>query len=1207
MEKETEKVKSAVAEKEEKILQFWQDNKIFEKSLQKPSPNGEFVFFDGPPFATGLPHYGHILPGTVKDIIPRYQTMRGKSVARKWGWDCHGLPIENLLEKELGLKSKKDIENYGVENFNDKAKGVVMRYADDWKKIIPRTGRWVDMEDDYKTMDTKYTESVWWAFKNLYDKGLIYTAFKSMHLCPHCGTTLANFEVNQGYKDITDISVYIKFELVDEPKTYFLAWTTTPWTLPGNVALAVGRDVKYVKAKVGTDFFILAKDLVEKVLKKDFEVIEEFSGEKILGKSYKPLFDYYNNDKLENRENGFKVYHGDFVTTTDGTGIVHIAPAFGEDDLVLGQKENLPFIQHVAFDGTFKKEVTDFVGQVKPKDEPGDHGQGHQKADIEVIKYLAGNGTLFEKEKFTHSYPHCWRCDTPLLNYATTSWFLKVTELKDRLVKINEKINWNPENIGSGRFGKWLEGARDWAISRTRYWGAALPVWTDEDGKRLVVGSIADLKNGIGRRNKYFFARHGQSESNADNRRISCKKENNDPLTEKGRGEASLGGDKLMEILKGEKINLVFSSPFMRTRETVEIIAEKNGFAKEKIIFDDRLGEIDCGDWNGKHWGELESVGNVTGVETLDEVRLRVMEFLYEVDEKYEGKNILIVSHGGPLNMFILSSEGLSVKDILAHYYDNPFANAEVRACDFVALPHNRGFEIDLHRPYIDDVVLRDEKGRLLKRTPEVFDCWLESGSMSFAACHYPFENKETFEETEAIFPADFIAEGQDQTRGWFYTMLVLGVGLFDKSPYENVVVNGMILAEDGRKMSKSLNNYPDPLDVIDKYGADALRYYLVTSPVVSAEDLNFSERGVDEVCKKIIQRTQNVLSFYEMYRPDADVAGSSGTTFSHTVREISVADEANGTATLGHLNIGKDNFGTGTPDADVAGVLRESTDDFVSVLDRWMLTRLSELLSTVTDSLDSYRLSGAARPIADFVDDLSTWYLRRSRDRFKSDNAKEKLNASQNLAFIMREFSKIIAPFMPFLAEEIFQSLRTENDAESVHLSDWPDLSKIAFDPDLIEKMKTTREVVTAALELRQKSGIKVRQPLQKLKVKSYKLESEYEELIKDEVNVKEIVVDEKIEGEIELDTVITDELKTEGLAREIIRAIQDARKKENLSPSDTVSLTVSTDEYLKNILESDKKNILSVTMVKEIFYLSEKQIHETNIDEHSFSITVS
>jgi isoleucyl-tRNA synthetase len=432
---------------------------------------------------------------------------------------------------------------------------------------------------------------------------------------------------------------------------------------------------------------------------------------------------------------------------------------------------------------------------------------------------------------------------------------------------------------------------------------------------------------------------------------------------------------------------------------------------------------------------------------------------------------------------------------------------------------------------------------------------------MSFAACHYPFENKEVFEKTGTIFPADFIAEGQDQTRGWFYTMLLLGVGLFDKSPYENVVVNGMILAEDGRKMSKSLNNYPDPLDVIDKYGADALRYYLVTSPVVSAEDLNFSERGVDEVCKKIIQRTQNVLSFYEMYRPDADVAG----------------------------------------------VLHESTDDFVSVLDRWMLTRLSELLSTVTDSLDSYRLSGAARPIADFVDDLSTWYLRRSRDRFKSDNAKEKLNASQNLAFIMREFSKIIAPFMPFLAEEIFQSLRTENDAESVHLSDWPDLSKIAFDPDLIEKMKTTREVVTAALELRQKSGIKVRQPLQKLKVKSYKLESEYEELIKDEVNVKEIVVDEKIEGEIELDTVITDELKTEGLAREIIRAIQDARKKENLSPSDTVSLTVSTDEYLKNILESDKKNILSVTMIKDISYTDEKQTHSVEIDSHPFSVAVS
>jgi isoleucyl-tRNA synthetase len=1177
MEKETKPAKSEVSEKEEKILQFWRDNKIFEKSLAKDAPNGDFVFYDGPPFATGLPHYGHILPGTVKDIIPRYQTMRGKKVARKWGWDCHGLPIENLVEKELGLKSKKDIEEFGVENFNNKAKGLVMRYADDWKKIIPRTGRWADMENDYKTMDTSYTESVWWAFKVLYEKNLIYTAFKAMLLCPHCETTLSNFEVNQGYKDITDISVYVKFELADEPNTFFLAWTTTPWTLPGNVALAVGKDIEYQKVKFlepyknfkkGETYFG-ASEFFKKIFpaeyywdekihhvsfvsnedKIDVEVAK-LKGKDLLGKSYKPLFDYYNNDKLENRQNGFKVYAGDFVTTTDGTGIVHIAPAFGEDDLNLGKAENLPFIQHVAFDGTFKKEVADFAGQkVKPKDD-------HQKADIEIIKFLAGKGTLFEKEKFVHPYPHCWRCDTPLLNYATTSWFLKVTDLKDRLVKINQKIKWNPPEIGSGRFGKWLEGARDWAISRTRYWGAALPVWQNEAGERTVIGGIGDLKDGIGRRNKYFLARHGESESNAAGRIVSCKKENKDPLTEKGREEVSVSAKKLAGD-KNAKIDMVFCSPFLRTRETAEIIAGQIGFDKDKIIFDDRLGEISCGDWNGKPWSELDPMQKNDGAESLEDVRIRVMKFMYEIDEKYSDKNILIVTHGAPLNLISLGAEGLSTKDIMSHYYDNTFRNAEIRVCDFVALPHGENFEINLHRPYIDQVVLRDKKGEVLKRTPEVFDCWLESGSMSFAQNHYPFENKELFERKNSpLFPADFICESMDQTRGWFYTTLVLGVGLFDKSPYNQVVVSGMILAEDGRKMSKSLNNYPDMEDLLDKYGADSLRYYLVSSPSVKAEDMNFSERGVDEISKKVVQKTQNVLSFYEMYRPDAEIAGA----FS-------------------------------VPDADTA-----------SVLDRWILSRLFEFHKIVTESLDKYRLDRASRPVENFVDDLSVWYLRRSRDRLKSENVEEKTAASQTMRFVLLEFSKIIAPLMPFLAEEIFQSLKTSSNAESVHLENWPDMSKIKFDAELIEKMKRVRATVTSALELRQKTGIKVRQPLAKLTI-AENFSPELLSIIADEVNVKEIKTGESLQ----LDTEISDELKAEGMAREIIRAVQDVRKKENLNPTDIVSLSVCTDDFLKNILEQNQKNILSVTLATKIFYSTEKQKHTTDIDGHPLSVSVA
>ncbi len=1159
---EEKPVKSDVVLKEEKILKFWQDNKIFEKSLEKESPNGNFVFFDGPPFATGLPHYGHILPGTIKDVIPRYQTMKGKHVERRWGWDCHGLPVENIVEKELGFATKKDIEAFGVGKFNAEARKVVMRYADEWKKIIPRVGRWVDMENDYKTMDTSYTESVWWAFKNLYDKNLVYKSFKSMHLCPHCETTLSNFEVNQGYKDITDLSVYVKFrvksqkskvESGDEEETYFLAWTTTPWTLPGNVALAVNKEVTYAKIKKDGQFFIMAKELAEKVLKKDFEIVSEISGEKLLGISYTPLFDYYDNDQLENRQNGFKVYHGDFVTTTDGTGIVHIAPAFGEDDLNLGKEKKLPFIQHVNVDGTFKKEVTDFSGSVKPK---GDH----QKADIEVIKYLAKAVTLFEKEKIIHSYPHCWRCDTPLLNYATTSWFIKVTDLKDKLVKINSGVAWNPPEIGEGRFGKWLEGARDWAISRSRYWGAPLPVWDKENGERVVIGSIADLKDYIGRKNKYFLMRHGQSESNANGRIISCKKENKDPLTKQGREEVLESAKNLVK----EKIDLIVSSPFLRTKETAEIVAKEIGLEKDKIIFDDRLGEIGCGNFDGQpwknHWGELELGVKIDGGESLSDVSSRVMEFLYETDKKFDGKNILVVSHGAPLNLANRFAAGVSLKDILKKYSESGFHNAGVIKCGFVALPHNEKFEIDLHRPYIDEVVLHDKDGKVMKRIPEVFDCWLESGSMSFAQNHYPFENKELLEEKNSpIFPADFIAEGQDQTRGWFYTMIVLGTGLFDKSPYKRVVVNGMVLAEDGRKMAKSLKNYPDIMYIVDKYGADSLRYYLMSSPAVKAEDLNFSEKGVDEVSKKIVQKVYNVLSFYQMY----------GASFPQEP------------------------------------FLRKSEN----ILDKWILSRLLELHGIVTKSLDAYELDRASRPIMDFVEDLSTWYLRRSRDRFKLEDKSEKEMVSQTTAFVLVELAKIMAPFMPFLAEEVYLQVTGGKMKESVHLEDWSDMSKVAFDTKLIEEMQVARNMVTSALELRQKAGLKVRQPLQTLRIKihdsGFKNNSEILEIIKDEINVKEIVVDEKMESDFELDTNITEELKAEGLAREIIRAIQDIRKKENLNPNDKIEIVVSTDDYLKKVFDLHSKMIQQTTLVSGIKYSTETQTHSVDIDGHTTSIS--
>lgn len=525
-----EQKKSDIARREEEVLAFWNNNNIFKKSEEKDASKGEYVFYDGPPFANGPTHYGHILASTIKDAIPRYQTMRGFRVKRRWGWDCHGLPVENLIEKELGLKTKKDIESYGIEKFNDAARRSVMKYADDWRKIIPRLGRFVDMERDYKTMDTSYTESVWWIFKTLYDKKLIYKGFKAMHLCPRCGTTLSNFEVNQGYKDIKDFSVTVEFELEDsagtdgrtqptlseagEPKTFVLVWTTTPWTLPGNTAVAVNKDLEYVTIEKKDEGdgslvrFILAKDRLEKVFGDDeYEIIDTYKGDILIGKKYKPPFDYFVDKNVEGKKNGWKIYHAPYVSTEDGTGIVHLAPAFGEEDLLLAQKEGIPIIHHVTQEGTFTDEVVDFKGMaVKPKED-------HMSTDIEIIKALAHKGLLFAKEKIEHSYPHCWRCDTPLLNYASSSWFVEVTKFKNKLVSENKKVSWVPKEMGENRFGNWLEGARDWAISRSRYWGAPLPVWQNKkDNSYLAIGSIDELKAHTKRSgNTYLIMRHSEA------------------------------------------------------------------------------------------------------------------------------------------------------------------------------------------------------------------------------------------------------------------------------------------------------------------------------------------------------------------------------------------------------------------------------------------------------------------------------------------------------------------------------------------------------------------------------------------------------------------------------------------------------------------------------------------------------------------------
>ena len=936
-------------QKEKDVLEFWEKNKIFEKSIEQRPKTKSYVFYDGPPFATGLPHYGHILASLIKDVVPRYWTMKGFRVERRWGWDCHGLPVENLIEQELGLKDKKDIESIGIDKFNQACKDSVLRYVDEWKKVIPRIGRWIDMDHPYKTMDFDYMESIWWVFKQLWDKGLIYRDYKSMHICPRCGTTLSNFEVTQGYKDVEDLSVTIKFKLRKRENTFVLAWTTTPWTLPGNVALAVGRNIGYIKIQIKNEFYILAKDRLE-IIKDEYKIIEEMKGKDLVALEYEPLFDYFSKkDDLKNKENGWKIYDADFVSTEEGTGIVHIAPAFGEDDLKLGRLKNLPFVQHVDETGCFIDEVIEWAGEaVKPKD-------NISKIDGEIIRWLEQKNGLFFQEKIIHSYPFCWRCGTPLLNYATFSWFVKVTAIKERIIKNNEKINWVPEHIKYGRFGKWLEDVKDWSISRSRYWGTPLPIWQCHGSKNDKVNSCDNIK--------------------------------------------VFGSVKELEKLSNKKIK-------------------------------------------------------------------------------------------------------------------------------------------DLHKPYIDEIVFKCEKcGGLMKRIPQVLDCWFESGSMPYAQAHYPFENKELFEKN---FPAQFVAEGIDQTRGWFYTLMVLSTALFDKPAFLNNIVNGIILAEDGQKMSKHLKNYPEPMQIIDKYGADAMRFYLLTSAAIKADDLRFSEDGVDEVLKKVLIIFWNVHTFYKLY-----------------------AEEESDCLDIKSINN-------------------------INILDKWILSKLNSLNEEISRGMDEYDLLKAIRPIEKFISDLSTWYLRRSRNRFK--NSKEKKKASQILKHILFNLSKIVAPFTPFFSEQIYQSLRDKKDPESVHLCDYPKIDKELIDKTLEEDMEKIRVISSLALAERSQAGIKVRQPIASLKIKNQKSKiknnKELLQLIKDEVNVKQVIFDDKLEKEVEIDTEITPELKEEGIIRGCFRQIQVIRQKSKLFSSDKIVICFQGENSIIELLKKNEKQIKEGLRIEKIIW---------------------
>lgn len=966
-------------QEEQKILEFWEKDKIFEKSVNERSSQKPYVFYDGPPFATGLPHYGHILSSVIKDVVPRYWTMKGNRVRRRWGWDCHGLPIENLVEKELKISGKKEIDEWGIEKFNGACRSKVLLYTHEWKKMVDRIGRWVEFDNAYKTMDSTYMESVWWSLKTIWDKGLIYEGRKVLMYCPRCETPVSKAEIamDNSYKDITEESVIAKFKIKNPQKhdlpenTYILAWTTTPWTLPGNVALAVGLDIAYLVLNIGGENLILAEDRLKDVVKeKPPVVIKELKGSDLVDLEYEPLFDL-----PAMKTDGKKAYYvaaADFVTTIDGTGVVHTAVIYGEDDYNLGVKLDLPMVPMLNEKGEFNEAGPELV-----------RGKYFKQAEKDIKKDLDARGLLFAREQFTHSYPHCWRCETQLFYNAISAWFIDIQKIKPRLIELNQKINWYPEHLKNGRFLNILETAPDWNISRNRYWATPLPFWKCADKKCAAVVCIGSV-----------------------------------------------------EELKKKAIN--FSEVF----------------------------------------------------------------------------------------------------------------------------PTDKVAEIDLHQHIVDQIKLKcDCCGGAMARIPEVIDCWVESASMPFAEFHYPFENKQTFQER---FPGQYIAEYIAQTRAWFYYMHAMAALLFDDVSFENCVTTGTILNEKGEKLSKSKQNYPDPWKIIEQYGVDSLRYYLMTSVVMEADNLFFNEREVREVYNKVINILWNVVTFYQMYAFEYDGQTKPSAT--------------------GHL------------------------------LDAWILSRLQQLVKEVTENMDNYDTVRAGRPIKDFIDELSTWYLRRSRDRFKGNDEKDKQAALATLREVLLTLSKVMAPFTPFIAEKVFQAVMGE--AISVHLEAWPKAGQV--EEGILMEMTLARQVVELGLALRAEAGVRVRQVLGQLVINNKQLTNELKSIIADELNVKEILAKQPTDGKwqtkeegklsVSLNVEITDNLKKEGLAREIIRTINQMRKDQGLTITDKVIIRYHTDDdLLADVFKESAVEIQSSVLANKLENFVDFSLPEVAIDNRSVHLQVA
>ncbi len=1149
------------SKKEEKIIKEWRRIKAFEKSVSLRPKSKKFIFYEGPPTANGMPGLHHILARSFKDVVCRYKTMRGFRVDRRAGWDAHGLPVEIQVEKELGFKRKQDIEDYGVALFNKKCEESVLRYKEQWEYLTERMGFWADVKKAYITCDPLYMESLFWILKRAREKKLLREGYRVSPFCVRCATSLSSHEVAQGYADTVSLSIFVKFEIVSSSNesipegAHMLVWTTTPWTLPSNAALAIGAQVSYALVKVGEERFILAEDLLG-VLDGDYKKEKVFLGKDLESIIYKPLFPFLSDSK------DMSVYPASFVTTKEGTGIVHIAPMYGEDDYNLARERDIHSEHKVSEDGTFNELAGEFSGR------------NIKEAESLIIKKLQESSSIYKTMSYKHTYPFCWRCSTPLIYYARHSWFLAMNSIKESMIEANQKIKWEPSYIKDGRFGEWLRDVKDWALSRSRYWGTPLPIWRCDNkscDEIKVLGSRADFREATKGKNKYILVRHGLTEKNEKDVFAGKYPEPKKyKLLSKGIGSVEKTAEELKKL---GGVDVIISSPFERALQTAQIISKANGGVKIKI--DNRIKETYHGEYyEGKHIDVLYKESpdprryfydDLKGSETFAEIQKRMFDCVRDLEKEYKGKKIALVSHGDPLFLLEKAFAGLTIEEAVQKRSSYMISLGGFREVDFAYFPFNQDAELDFHRPYIDEVCFSCSScGGDMIREPYLADVWFDSGSMPFASARYPFKNKRNIEDGD-MFPADYISEAIDQTRGWFYTLLAVSCVLEinkGEPPFKSAISLGHVLDEKGKKMSKSLGNIADPFSLADKYGMDAVRWYFFTSNR-PGEVKKFSERDVAKCQRRAISTLYNSMVFVRMYSEN-----------------------------------------------EVSPKTAPKTDN---ILERWILAKLKELAIDVVSRMDNLDVTGASRILEDFIiNDLSNWYIRGARRLFQRPKSSKDLKKRAGVAlYVLSETSKLIAPFMPFISEEVWREVNKISD-KSVHWEEWKiNNAATKEDKDVINNMRIAREFSQGILRLRQKEKIRVRQPLSAAFLPR-RISSDFLNIIKRESNVLDTIFNKKgikgkwvkdEESDVEINSYLTDELKKEGYVREFVRRVQEARKNLKLKATDRIEVYYTAPEELVKIIKEDveriKKETGSLILENSVSRLSEEEATRFEIDK--------